>query len=65
MTKLRRNSHDVRDLAWEIHRENGHPPGYDGPCWGPTLDEIEQAYRELTGDEPAPTHGRPREPRTW
>lgn len=32
--------------AWEIHREAGHPPRYDGPCWGPTPEERRQASDE-------------------
>lgn len=60
---LRRNSHEVRALAWEIHERNGHPDGYDGPCWGPTLDETDEAFRALTDQPPQATHGRPRAPR--
>lgn len=33
----------VQARAWELHHRNGHPTGYDGPCWGPTLAELEQA----------------------
>jgi len=40
----------VRQRAWVLHRMNGHPPNYDGVCWGPTLDEIEQAKREIEND---------------
>lgn len=35
-------------VAWEIHRANGHPRGYEGPCWGPTQDEVTQAKSEVT-----------------
>ena len=35
--------------AWELHHSNGHPEGYDGPCWGPTLAEIDEAKRQITG----------------
>ncbi len=34
-----------REVAWELHREHGHPPGYDGPCWGPTFAEKAEARR--------------------
>lgn len=33
--------------AWRIHRENGHPEGYDGPCWGPTIEERKQAKENV------------------
>lgn len=36
----------VRNRAWELHREHGHPKDYDGPCWGPTFTELEQARYE-------------------
>ncbi len=38
---------EVARLAWELHRANGHPPRYDGPCWGPTTTEREEAQRIL------------------
>jgi hypothetical protein len=41
----------VSRRAWELHRANGHPPGYDGPCWGPTEDEIEEARRQLDSEK--------------
>lgn len=48
--KLRRNSHEVRALAWELHERAGHPDGYDGPCWGPTLDDIDRAHALLNAE---------------
>jgi hypothetical protein len=33
----------IMEEAWKLHRKNGHPAGYTGPCWGPTLDELDQA----------------------
>lgn len=39
----------VRDLANQLHRENGHPKGYDGPCWGPTQAEWAEARRVVSG----------------
>jgi hypothetical protein len=33
----------VMAKAWALHKKNGHPEGYDGPCWGPTLEEMSQA----------------------
>lgn len=39
---------EIRQLARELHRQNGHPEGYDGPCWGPTQAELEEAERLLT-----------------
>lgn len=42
----------VQVRAWELHRANGHPPGYDGPCWGPTLAELRQAQAEATAGAP-------------
>jgi hypothetical protein len=41
---------NVQARAREIHDRNGHPVGYDGPCWGPTREEREQAKRELMGE---------------
>lgn len=35
--------------AWRLHRANGHPEGYDGPCWGPTEDEKQQAKETVDG----------------
>jgi len=29
--------------AMELHRQHGHPEGYEGPCWGPTVAELEEA----------------------
>lgn len=40
---------EVQRRAWELHREHGHPKGYDGPCWGPTMAELEQAKTEQSG----------------
>jgi len=37
---------DVLRIAWDLHRANGHPLGYDGPCWGPTMKEFDQAKEE-------------------
>lgn len=39
---------DLKLRAWNIHRANGHPPGYVGPCWGPTAAELEEAKKELS-----------------
>jgi hypothetical protein len=36
------------ELAWKLHHENGHPDGYDGPCWGPTMKEVEQVREQLS-----------------
>lgn len=38
---------ETETLAWEIHRENGHAEGYDGPCWGPTLEERREARQRI------------------
>jgi hypothetical protein len=38
----------ARRLAWEIHRRNGHPPNYDGPCWGPLDHEVEEAEQIMS-----------------
>jgi hypothetical protein len=43
----------VIDRAWELHRENGHPKGYEGPCWGPTLMETIQAQNEIREEDRA------------
>lgn len=40
-------SSPIQRRAWELHRQNGHPKGYDGPCWGPTMEETAQAAVEL------------------
>lgn len=40
-------SREVRELAARIHRERGEPPGYEGPCWGPTDDDMAEAKRRL------------------
>lgn len=37
----------VREEAWRIHRAEGHPEGYEGPCWGPTAANVEQARKNL------------------
>jgi hypothetical protein len=36
---------EVERLAWRFHHANGHPDGYDGPCWGPTEAELAEARR--------------------
>lgn len=38
---------DIRAEAWRIHLAEGHPVRYEGPCWGPTQANIEQAKRNL------------------
>lgn len=43
---MRKPSREIMARAWELHRRNGHPAGYDGPCWGPTEAEIEEATME-------------------
>ena len=45
---MRLKNVDIMKRAWELHRANGHPKGYVGPCWGPTMEEIKQAKQELT-----------------
>ena len=35
----------IYQRAMELHRRNGHPEGYVGPCWGPTLAELDEAKR--------------------
>lgn len=45
--------------AWEIHRINGHPKGYKGPCWGPLPDEVEQAKREIDDSAPPEPQDQP------
>lgn len=42
----------IQREAWRLHRENGHPEGYDGPCWGPTQAEVEQARANLEERNP-------------
>lgn len=37
----------VMEEAHRLHAANGHPPGYKGPCWGPTLAEIARARRTV------------------
>ncbi len=37
---------DVRKLAWELHRQQGHLE-HKGKCWGPTYDEVRQAVQWL------------------
>lgn len=39
---------EVRAEAYRIHT---CPEGYVGPCWGPTKADVEQARRNLTGQE--------------
>lgn len=43
--KLRLTEEDR--LAWELHRQNGHPEGYEGPCWGPTPAEREEVRNAI------------------
>jgi|SRR5216684_1929039 len=33
----------TNEKAWALHRKHGHPAGYEGPCWGPTLVELQEA----------------------
>lgn len=49
MSQPRANSTAVRALAREIHR---CPEGYEGPCWGPTREDIAQALRTLAQHDP-------------
>jgi hypothetical protein len=37
----------VQREAWRIHHAEGHPDGYEGPCWGPTAQNVEQAKKNL------------------
>lgn len=39
--------YDVLNEAARLHAKNGHPPGYTGPCWGPTLAELKRAERNV------------------
>jgi len=54
---------EVRKVAWKMHLANGHQKGYDGPCWGPTLKELEEAEalvrkeREIATDIHRALHG--------
>ena len=48
------SAREVSLRAWELHRENGHPPDFDGPCWGPTPDELAQALAEVNDARPRP-----------
>lgn len=38
---------DVLDEANRLHELAGHPRGYRGPCYGPTLDEFRRAERNV------------------
>lgn len=37
----------IETEAWRLHHEEGHPPHYAGPCWGPTPENIEQAKANI------------------
>ena len=50
-------SREVLDLAAQIHREHGEPPGYVGPCWGPTPADIDEAERRLAAAGTEPVDG--------
>ena len=46
--RIKRESQtDAWRRAHELHRRNGHPEGYDGPCWGPTEAEWEEARTDV------------------
>ena len=47
-------SREVLDLAAQIHREHGEPPGYVGPCWGPTQEDVDEAELRLAATGTGP-----------
>lgn len=44
----------IQAEACRLHAAEGHPEGYEGPCWGPTLANIEQAKANLAAAQPDP-----------
>ena len=58
-------SREVLDLAAQIHREHGEPPGYEGPCWGPTQEDVDEAERRLAAAGTVAGNGKPGVYQLW
>jgi hypothetical protein len=48
---------ELEELAWKLHREHGHADDYEGPCWGPTFAEREEAKRILAAQSDGSVSG--------